>query len=82
MQQQTTSGGLAVGERQGLTGEELDRRFGGGQFAGGFDAETITGWFRGIAESLSEILPPGRETSLALTQLEQAEFWALAAHGR
>jgi hypothetical protein len=37
---------------------------------------------RELAEKLAEILPDGREKSLAITNLEQAMFWANAAIAR
>jgi hypothetical protein len=37
---------------------------------------------RNLAESLNERLPEGREKALAITNLEQAMFWANAALAR
>ncbi|MGH3375967.1 MAG: DUF7681 family protein [Actinoallomurus sp.] len=35
-----------------------------------------------MADALNEVLPEGREKSLAITNLEQAMFWANAAVAR
>jgi hypothetical protein len=37
---------------------------------------------RRLAENLNELLPEGREKSLAVTNLEQAMFWSNAALAR
>jgi hypothetical protein len=36
----------------------------------------------GLATIVSQLCPPGRETSLALTNLEETVFWAAAACDR
>jgi hypothetical protein len=38
--------------------------------------------FRALANRLSTTCPPSRELSLALTNLEQAQFWANASIAR
>jgi len=41
--------------------------------------ENIRKNFRALADLLDEMCPDGREKSLAITQLEQAQFWANAS---
>ena len=38
--------------------------------------------FHWVADFINEMCPDGREKSLAITQLEQAQFWANAAIAR
>lgn len=38
--------------------------------------------YKEFATRLAEVLPPGRETSLAFTELEASSFWAHAAIAR
>lgn len=65
-----------------LSAEEIEHRF-------GFHKATIEGEnatlpahrdirlaFRGFAEYLDEILPPGRAKSVAFTELENASMWS------
>ena len=44
--------------------------------------EEIRGRFIELADMLDSELPPGRETSLVMTKLEEAMFWANAAIAR
>lgn len=44
--------------------------------------ETVREVCRGVAKALIDICPESRELSLALTNLEQAMFWANAALAR
>ena len=44
--------------------------------------ETVRGALLETAERLNDILPPGREKSLAITKCEEAMFWANAAIAR
>lgn len=44
--------------------------------------ENITLAFTTIAGMLDDVLPPSREASLAITNLEQASMWAKAAVAR
>ena len=44
--------------------------------------EGVRGACKTLAHQFDRDLPPGREKSLALTQLEQAMFWANAAIAR
>lgn len=46
------------------------------------DIETSRAFFLDMARRLTALLPPGREASLAMTNLEQASFWANAAIAR
>jgi hypothetical protein len=41
--------------------------------------ENIRKNFRALADLLNEMCPDGREKSLAITSLEQAQFWANAS---
>lgn len=44
--------------------------------------ESVRAACRDIADLLNELLPEGREKSLAITNLEQAMFWGNAALAR
>lgn len=44
--------------------------------------EAVRATCKELAYQLSETIPPGRELSLALTNLEQVMFWANAAIAR
>lgn len=44
--------------------------------------ENIRKNFTALAELLDAMCPDGREKSLAITQLEQAQFWANASIAR
>jgi hypothetical protein len=42
----------------------------------------MRGEARAFAETVIQLCPPGRETSLAVTKIEEAMFWANAAIAR
>lgn len=44
--------------------------------------EAVRGQLRYAADYLNDLLPEGREKSLAVTKLEEAMFWANAAIAR
>ncbi|MDE1673858.1 DUF7681 family protein [Nocardia gipuzkoensis] len=44
--------------------------------------EDIRAQHKALAHHIDRVVPPGREKSLALTNLEQAMFWANAAIAR
>lgn len=44
--------------------------------------ETVRARCGALAERIVEVCPPGRETSLAVTAIEEAMFWANAAIAR
>jgi hypothetical protein len=44
--------------------------------------ELVRAHCRDLARTLDQVLPQGREASLALTRLEEAMFWANAAIAR
>lgn len=44
--------------------------------------ETVRGQCMALAGDLNDLLPEGREQSLAITNLEQVMFWANAAIAR
>lgn len=44
--------------------------------------EGVRGECKGLAYTLNELLPEGREKSLAITKLEEVMFWANAAIAR
>ncbi len=62
--------------------EEVNRRFTKRQNHPNPDVnsllEIIWGQFRLMAIKIIEIVPPGREQSLAITSLEESLFWAQA----
>lgn len=68
-----------------MTGEDLQDRF-GFHPAGTESARRAHSSVRAAclvaARSLNELLPEGREKSLAITNLEQAMFWGNAAVAR
>ena len=44
--------------------------------------ERLRAWAKGMAEQINELCPDSREKSLAMTNLEQAVFWANASIAR
>lgn len=66
------------------TSADIDNRFNYHPPSGGRVAvhESIRAACRDLAHQFDRDVPPGREKALAMTQLEQAMFWANAAVAR
>lgn len=67
-----------------LTDAEIERRFTYHRPEGQkvTDHDDVRRAFKAFAGELNEVLPPGREASLAFTKLEEAANWAHAAIAR
>lgn len=67
-----------------IPSEDLDRRFAfhpaGG--AKGHRHDQVRTLCRGLADYLNDLLPDGREKSLAITHLEEVMMWGNAAIAR
>lgn len=46
------------------------------------DMEVVRRALKGAATTVAEVLGPGRERSMALTKLEEATYWSIAALAR
>ena len=63
-----------------ITNKEMKRRFGYAPTNGKKQQVVdLSMFFIQLAEAIVDTLPEGREQSLALTELEKAQFWANAA---
>jgi hypothetical protein len=68
-----------------ITAEDIEHRFTNHPPATvetGAALDRVTQMCVAFGQMLAEILPPGREASLAITNLEQVSMWAKAAIAR
>lgn len=67
-----------------ITAAEIERRFTYHKpdEAGRASMDVLRGDVRKLAQRIVKDCPPCRETSLAITKLEEAAMWAIAARAR